>query len=57
MVGGSPFTGSIPEAHKSLTQVRVEKEIDELLDLIVAEDFHSWVPATASGRWAGIRVA
>lgn len=39
MVGGSPFTGSIPEAHKSLTQVRVEKEIDELLDLIVAEDF------------------
>lgn len=38
-MGGSPFTGSIPAEHKSLTQVRVEKEIDELLDLVVAEDY------------------
>lgn len=39
MVGGSPFTGSIPPEHKSLTQVRVEQEIGELLDVLVPKDY------------------
>lgn len=39
LVGGSPFTGAIPDAHKSLTQFRVEHEISQLLDRVVAEDF------------------
>lgn len=39
IVGGSPFTGSVPDEHKSLTQFRVEQEIDQLLDVVVAEDF------------------
>ena len=39
IVGGSPFTGSIPTEHKSDTQRRVEKEISDLLDIIVERDF------------------
>lgn len=39
MVGGSPFTGSDPQEFKSAVQVRVEREIAQLLDLLVSEDF------------------
>ena len=39
IVGGSPFTGSVPPQYKSDTQVRVEAEIDRLLDRVVAEDY------------------
>lgn len=38
MLGGSPFTGSIPPQHKSDTQVRVEHELGRLMDVLVAED-------------------
>lgn len=38
IVGGSPFTGSVPEEHKSDTQLRVEAEISTLLDRIVERD-------------------
>jgi GMP synthase (glutamine-hydrolysing) len=39
IVGGSPFTSSDPDDHKSETQHRVERELSVLLDRIVAEDF------------------
>jgi GMP synthase (glutamine-hydrolysing) len=39
IVGGSPFTSSDPPEHKSPVQKRVEKELAQLLDTIVAADF------------------
>lgn len=39
IVGGSPFNTSDPEATKSAVQVRVERELGELLDRVVARDF------------------
>ncbi|MDY7543462.1 MULTISPECIES: glutamine amidotransferase [unclassified Cryobacterium] len=39
IVGGSPFNAGDPEATKSVTQVRVEAELQPLLDLVVARDF------------------
>lgn len=39
ILGGSPFTSSIPDEHKSDTQRRVEKELAGLLDVLVAHDF------------------
>ncbi|MEN3345289.1 MAG: hypothetical protein V7635_1865 [Arthrobacter sp.] len=39
IVGGSPFTSSDPDEHKSPAQHRVERELAALLDRIVAEDF------------------
>ena len=39
IVGGSPFTSSDPPEHKSPAQKRVEKELAQLLDTIVAADF------------------
>lgn len=39
LVGGSPFTSSDPEDEKSAVQVRVEKEISQLLDELVERDF------------------
>ena len=39
IVGGSPFNSSDPQESKSPTQLRVESEIQALLDRIVAEDF------------------
>lgn len=39
IVGGSPFTGSVPQETKSDTQLRVEAELAGLLDVVVAEDF------------------
>ncbi len=39
VVGGSPFTSSIPDEHKSDTQRRVETELSGLLDELVDRDF------------------
>ncbi|MEC5150181.1 glutamine amidotransferase [Cryobacterium sp. GrIS_2_6] len=39
IVGGSPFNASDPEATKSAVQLRVERELQSLLDLVVARDF------------------
>ncbi|MEE6281548.1 glutamine amidotransferase [Georgenia sunbinii] len=39
IVGGSPFTTSIPDEHKSDTQRRVEAELAELLDELIDRDF------------------
>ncbi|WP_426998681.1 glutamine amidotransferase [Pseudarthrobacter sp. N5] len=39
IVGGSPFTSSDATEHKSGTQNRVERELSDLLDRIVAWDF------------------
>lgn len=39
ILGGSPYTASDPEEHKSAEQLRVEAEIGALLDRIVDEDF------------------
>lgn len=39
IVGGSPYTSSDPIEEKSATQVRVEQELAELLDRVVAADF------------------
>lgn len=39
IVGGSPFTGSIPIPEKSETQLRVELEIATLLNQLVERDF------------------
>lgn len=39
IVGGSPFTSSDPADLKSPVQHRVERELSQLLDRIVAEDF------------------
>ncbi|NOJ60053.1 glutamine amidotransferase [Arthrobacter sp. 260] len=39
IVGGSPFNSSDPEEDKSGVQRRVEREIGELLDRVVAADF------------------
>jgi GMP synthase (glutamine-hydrolysing) len=38
-LGGGPFTSSDPPAAKSVTQCRVEQELDALLDEIVERDF------------------
>lgn len=38
VVGGSPFTTSVPREHKSDTQLRVETELGELLDRLVPLD-------------------
>lgn len=38
MLGGSPYTGSIPREHKSDTQLRVEHELSLLLDDVVDTD-------------------
>lgn len=38
IVGGSPFTTSIPAAQKSPVQVRVERELQVLLDRVLAQD-------------------
>lgn len=38
ILGGSPFTWSVPDQDKSETQRRVESEIDGLLTRVVAED-------------------
>lgn len=39
IVGGSPFTASDPPESKSAVQHRVERELSDLLDRLVAEDF------------------
>ena len=39
VVGGSPFTSSVPDEHKSDTQRRVEAELDVLLDEVWQRDF------------------
>ena len=39
VVGGSPFTGSIPREHKGDTQLRVEAELARVLDMVVDVDF------------------
>ena len=39
MVGGSPYNSSDPEDSKPAAQQRVEREIAELLDEVVARDF------------------
>jgi len=39
ILGGSPFTVSDPAAKKSSTQVRVEQELSDLMDRVVAQDF------------------
>lgn len=39
IVGGSPFTSSIPHEHKSDTQLRVEAELGGLLDRLWERDF------------------
>ena len=39
VLGGSPFTTSVPEASKSPAQLRVEKELAALLDEVVPRDF------------------
>lgn len=39
IVGGSPFTGSVPQQYKSDSQLRVEAEFADLLDKVVALDF------------------
>lgn len=39
MLGGSPFDASTPQHLKSGTQLRVEKEVDQLLDQVVELDF------------------
>jgi GMP synthase (glutamine-hydrolysing) len=39
VLGGSPFTTSVPEESKSAAQVRVEKELSGLLDEVVRRDF------------------
>jgi GMP synthase (glutamine-hydrolysing) len=38
-LGGGPFNSSDPAESKSAVQLRVERELDELLDEIVARDF------------------
>jgi GMP synthase (glutamine-hydrolysing) len=39
ILGGGPFDSSDPEEHKSATQRRVEAELHQLLDELVARDF------------------
>ncbi|PFG39285.1 GMP synthase (glutamine-hydrolysing) [Georgenia soli] len=39
MLGGSPFTSSIPEEHKSDTQLRVEHELGRLLEVLIPADY------------------
>ncbi|MDO5726486.1 MAG: glutamine amidotransferase [Bowdeniella nasicola] len=38
ILGGSPFTSSIPSAEKSALQRRVEAELSRLMDAVVADD-------------------
>jgi len=39
MLGGSPFTSSVPDEHKSDTQLRVEHELSRLLEVLIPADF------------------
>jgi GMP synthase (glutamine-hydrolysing) len=39
LVGGSPFTSSVPDEHKSDTQLRVEAELSGLLDVLYERDY------------------
>jgi len=39
ILAGSPFTVSEPESRKSPTELRVESELAQLLDRVIAEDF------------------
>lgn len=39
VVGGSPFTTSVPQEHKSDTQLRVEAELGGLLDRLIPLDY------------------
>ena len=39
ILGGSPFTTSVPKEEKSEAQLRVESELSVLLDEVVARDF------------------
>jgi len=39
ILGGSPFTSSVPDEHKSDTQRRVEAELSGLLDVLVERDY------------------
>jgi GMP synthase (glutamine-hydrolysing) len=39
MLGGSPYTSSVPERHKSDTQLRVEHELSRLLSVLIPADF------------------
>ena len=39
IVGGSPFTSSDDQSSKSAVQLRVEAEMAELVDRVIAEDF------------------
>lgn len=39
LLGGSPFNSSDPEEQKSPTQLRVERELGQLLDRVVEADF------------------
>jgi GMP synthase (glutamine-hydrolysing) len=54
-VGGGPFNASDPIEKKSAVQRRVEAEIAALLDEVVARDFPSSAPATASAPSARMR--
>ncbi|MEE6273578.1 glutamine amidotransferase [Georgenia wangjunii] len=38
ILGGSPFTASVPSAHKSDVQLRVETALAEVLDGVLADD-------------------
>ncbi|MCK6212747.1 glutamine amidotransferase [Georgenia sp. EYE_87] len=39
MLGGSPYTSSVPDRHKSDTQLRVEHELSRLLSVLIPADF------------------
>ncbi|WP_413451531.1 glutamine amidotransferase [Georgenia phoenicis] len=39
ILGGSPFTSSVPDEHKSDTQRRVEAELSGFLDVLVERDY------------------
>lgn len=38
ILAGSPFTVSVPDDKKSATELRVERELAQLLDLVIAQD-------------------
>ena len=54
IVGGSPFTSSVPDAHKSDTQRRVEAELSGLLDELSARRIPAAI-ATSSGSAHALR--
>ena len=55
VLGGGPWNASDPEATKTPAQRRSERSITALLDDVVAADFPSSAPATASAPWASTR--